>query len=357
MNRLNRRRLAIIGILVTLLLLGLFASPMSRGDDYSGWWNFSDDGVTQTQSPVKYDNNPLFDNAVMPYVIKNESDYWMYYGDVTAGLIMRRIGTDEVTWGEGSSTGIVSKYCSVWKDGPTWRMIYANLVLTELRLATSVDGLSFVDQGVVVSLGPSGTFDDFEVSDPSEMRFGSTYYLYYVGNDGSVIGLATSSTGAAGSYTRQGVVKEPSVSGWDNVALFDPFILEYDTGKWMLMYSAHGDGVQRIGYATTTDLDSCNFTSGAPIIWAGTQGWENPDIINEQTVLVEDNRYKVWYRGSGYHNGEIGYLCLIQDETTKLPMAGEDWQTHEGNLVIAQLFISAYILGMVSIFIKSRGDT
>ncbi|KKM79388.1 hypothetical protein LCGC14_1350390, partial [marine sediment metagenome] len=295
-------------------------------------------GDNFTWAPDYSASNPLFNTAVMPNVIKEGIAYWIYVGDVPASRIKRRVGTDETTWGAAATTGIVSKYCTVSRDGATWRMIYANLALTELRLATSNDGLTFTDQGVVLSLGAGGQFDDTVLSDPNEIKVDGIYYLYYVGGDGvtTTIGLATSATGGVGTYTRRGQILAEQGSGWENVALFDPYIVEYDTGKWMLWYSAHGDGVQRLGYATTDDLTAYSFdrSTGNPVFWPAAQEWENPNVINELTVLIEDSKYKIWYRGSGNNSGEIGYLTFDQDPITKLPttlpMLGDYWHEEGG---------------------------
>ena len=284
--------------------------------------------------------------GIQPSVIHEGSEYWIYYNDASNN-IYRRIGTDETTFGSATLiSGLTGKYVDVWKNDSIYRMVYSDASLANIRLATSNDGITFTDQGILISKG-TGTWDSYYIFDPMEIKIGSTYYLYYVGRDCAAcyghhkIGLATSPNGSVGNYTKQGIVLEPTANEWDSYAIQDPDVIEYDTGKYIMFYSAMDSGAtyHKIGYALSINLSTWTKFADNPVLWA-TKSFENSHIF-EPTVLIENDKYKFWYRTESANN-YIGYSCLPQ-KTDKLPNSSvQKWENYDyANISNGELKLSS----------------
>lgn len=306
------------------------------------FWLFDDFEDGLVVGFFKNPNNPLFAaHSVQPSVIRVGSEYWLYYDDGVN--VYRRVGTNETTFGQAQSTGIAGIYCHVWKDGDVYRMVYSSTDLSQVRLATSSDGLNFVYQGVLASKGASG-WDSGGIFDPCEIKVDGVYYLYFGGSSvlGDAtkykIGAATSPTGQAGSYTKHpnNPILDKSASGWDCLGVTDPHAVEYDSGKFMLFFTGFDEpeeGVDKwkqCGYATSTDLINWTKSTDNPIYYR-SQTWESASGLCEPSVLVEDGKFKVWYRGKTGADSRLGYLYFDQDLTTKLPVAKNLWTIYRKN--------------------------
>jgi len=82
------------------------------------------------------------------------------------------------------------------------------------------------------------------------------YYMYYsastFGSNRSAIFLATSTTGAAGSWTNRGLVIESRTS--DNFNAIDPNLVIDDQGRWWLSFGSFWSGIKMIQLDPNTGL-------------------------------------------------------------------------------------------------------
>lgn len=308
-----------------------YDKPAASSDsDGFGTFPFYDDFASFDAD--KHAGNPLFTFADLaePSVIKDGTAYWMYYNETVGGpvhTIYRRISNDGgFTFGAKTNVLNNALYPSVWKDGATYRMVYCNPALTEIRLATSATGVAFIDQGLLVPLGPGGSFDDAVLADPYELKIGSTYYLFYTAKDGAEfsMGLTTSATGGVGTFVKQGQVLAKFGTGWESVGVFDSSVLEYDADKFVMFYTGFDGAKQMCGYATADVADLTTWTRNAdnPVYWK-TSSWEKDGTYgpNEPDVMLEDSTFKIWYRGNTEGTLEgIGRLDMAQDPVTLLPV-------------------------------------
>lgn len=80
------------------------------------------------------------------------------------------------------------------------------------------------------------------------------YYLYYsastFGSNHSAIFLATSTTGASGSWTNQGLVIETNTS--DNYNAIDPNLVVDAQGRWFLSFGSFWSGIKLIALNPST---------------------------------------------------------------------------------------------------------
>lgn len=171
----------------------------------------------------------------------------------------------------------------------------------------------------VLGVGSPGEFDDEGIYDPSILKVGSTFYLYYSAYPGTQLiteGLATSPDGIV--WTKQGKVLDVGATGdWDDLKAHDVAVIE-EGGSWYMWYSGTRDPEAtyglKIGLATSTDGinwtknsgcancsgcagDGCVFDKGA----AGK--FDDHDMVYP-AVIKEGGTYYMWYSGvksgSGY---------------------------------------------------------
>ncbi|UCG69418.1 MAG: hypothetical protein JSV09_16890, partial [Thermoplasmata archaeon] len=128
-------------------------------------------------------------------------------------------------------------------DGLNYRMGYAN----------SSDGVTWVKNPAnpILSPGPSGTWDDSRVFAPSVIFRGKECHMWYTGNDGSIyrIGYATSYDGFTWIKSVSNPVLDlgPS-SSWDEYNVHQPSVF-YEGITYHMWYSGEDGPNSRIGHA------------------------------------------------------------------------------------------------------------
>lgn len=182
---------------------------------------------------------------------------WEYYN--LGNLEGQTSSNTPDSWAEYGSNPVYSAgyYASVMRDGSLYRMYYSGGGggFSSIGLATSADGLTWVDQGAVLSKGAGGAWDDDAVWCPIVWKEDSTYHMMYTASDGSLtkIGHAASSDGA--SWTKDpanpvfdgtGTWTLNHVEGWGVIKIGSTYYL------WFNDYGGAGD--RETGLATSADL-------------------------------------------------------------------------------------------------------
>jgi arabinan endo-1,5-alpha-L-arabinosidase len=121
-----------------------------------------------------------------------------------------------------------------------------------VEIRTSTDRVAFTRAGSVLPNGAtwatqfSGNTKDIWAPDVSFHN--GTYYLYYsvstFGSNNSAIGLATSPTARAGSWTDRGLVYSSATSG--NFNAIDPNLVLDAGGRWWLAFGSWWTGIKMI---------------------------------------------------------------------------------------------------------------
>lgn len=299
-------------------------------------------------------------------VFKDGSTYKMYYYgyDGAVGRIYYTYSSDGLTWtkndntiespsdttgtngrlpigataGTGDDAGIA--YSSVIKDGSTYKMWYGGYDGAKYRIyyATSSDGLTWTkannaipttcDSGSACSygdgrlgLGTNGKGDDNNIFAPYVFKDGSTYKMYYTGDDGTNrhIFLATSSDGLTWTKVNNALPADSdSIStdgriptgtngtGDDNYLYMGTVIKE--GGYYRAWYSGHDGTYWRSYYAISTDgltwkkinntipADSSTIAYNGQIP-QGLAASGDDDHTLLPRVIYENGIYKMWYAG------------------------------------------------------------
>jgi len=123
-------------------------------------------------------------------------------------------------------------------------------------------------------------FDELQAGNPSVLRVGSTYHMYYAGlntTNHRNIGHATSSDGVTWVKDAANPVLSPTSAAWDGVAVHTPCVLYNPSWPqpWKMWYSGreHMLGAYRIGYATSSDSVTWAKYAGNPVLGTGSI-WE-----------------------------------------------------------------------------------
>ncbi|MET8150615.1 arabinan endo-1,5-alpha-L-arabinosidase [Actinoplanes sp. NPDC049668] len=127
-----------------------------------------------------------------------------------------------------------------------------------LLLKTSSDRRAFRNAGAVFPGGASWTTPytggSRNLWAPDISYRNGRYYLYYsastFGSNRSAIFLATSATGASGSWTNQGLVIETGTS--DNYNAIDPNLIVDGQGRWFLSFGSFWSGIKLIALNPST---------------------------------------------------------------------------------------------------------
>lgn len=214
----------------------------------------------------------------------------------------------------GSWDDVSSGMGTVLFDGATYHMWYAGLDGFNSRIghATSSDGISWTKDPLnpVLDLGTPGSWDDNHVYLPCVLVVGSTFHMWYDGNDGSKerIGHATSPDGI--SWTRDPlnpVLDVGSPGSWDDTEVFPAAgSVIFDGNDYHLWYGGVNNttSIYAIGHATSPD--GINWTKDAlnPVMGIGTSGaWDDGGVI-PGTVSFDGTSYHAWYSG---HGGDYRY--------------------------------------------------
>ncbi|KAA9378501.1 family 43 glycosylhydrolase [Microbispora cellulosiformans] len=121
-----------------------------------------------------------------------------------------------------------------------------------IALKTSTDRTAWRNAGVAFPGGASWTHAYTNGSNtlwaPDITYVNGRYYMYYAastfGSNHSGIFLATSTTGASGSWTNQGLVIESNTS--DNWNAIDPNLVVDDQGRWWLDFGSFWSGIKMV---------------------------------------------------------------------------------------------------------------
>jgi hypothetical protein len=230
--------------------------------------------------PTETDADEGFDNIYAPDVQWYQGRWWMWYG------------------GQGSD-GRDAIFLAWSKDLVTWQ-----------KYLGWGDPVPVVDHG-----------DSNHVNDPSVVRVGDTFYMYYTEaptGENDEVHLATSTDGM--NWTKQGVVVDVGAAdSWEPDRVGRPSVL-YEDGLFRMWYDGQIFGVARhVGYATSED--GFNWTKYA----------ENPVLLNEGAVDVDRVGDTYVLLSEGYQGTKLFSSLNGLDwsyEGMVLELSGQAWDTY-----------------------------
>jgi len=209
----------------------------------------------------------------------------------------------------------------VIKDGDVYKMWYAGHE-NSLRIgyASSPDGITWTKspQNPVLDLGMVGSWEDEEITEPTIIKDGGIYKMWYTGihNEIPSIGHATSPDGINWiKYTGNPVIVSGASGSWEEGGVGEACVVK-DGGTYKMWYSSytHISTInEAIGYAISSDGINWTKYESNPVLGSGATGkWDEADVDNP-TVIKQDSIYHMWYEGvnDGDDVCRIGYATSV----------------------------------------------
>jgi predicted GH43/DUF377 family glycosyl hydrolase len=274
------------------------------------------------------------DNVDDPTVVKVGTTYYMWYTgypeDGSAPAIFLATSADGVNWVRGNAGNPVLQgtagafdadgvYGADVVHDPTdviapYKMWYSGRqgVFGGIGYASSLDGLTWTQYGgstplPVLDHGPPGSADSFSAADPSVLKDGSTWKMWYTGDDSNKkrIAYATSIDGM--TWAKGGKViapEDPGVSANIQFGAFAPTVWKTATGFSMLLTGRKlvGGGVFQTKIMETTSTDGLLWAGPSPALnQAGSNSNFDYSNLNSPDVLSDPGTpspYKLYYSGN-----------------------------------------------------------
>ncbi len=276
------------------------------------------------------------DNVDDPALAKVGSTYIMWYSGTSEDggkpALFVATSSDGVTWARANAGAPVVQGTPGAFDGDgvygpdvvydpadpvtPYRMWYSGRsgVFGAIGYATSLDGVTWVKYPSfgplplpVLTHGPAGSADSFSAADPTVLKDGSTWKMWYTGDDSSKkrVAYATSADGI--TWAKGGKViapEDPGVSANIAFGAFAPTVWKTGTGFSMLLTGRKlvGGGVFQTKIMNTSSTDG--------IAWSGPSPAVNPSGSNtnfdysnlNSPELLQDSGaatpYKLYYSGN-----------------------------------------------------------
>jgi predicted GH43/DUF377 family glycosyl hydrolase len=205
-------------------------------------------------------------------------------------------------------------------------------------------------------------FDGSSVSHPSVIKDGTTYVMYYTDLSATPsIGRATSAT-ASGTFTNDvsAVLSAGAAGTWDSAGVKDPVVIKVGTGDYRMLFTGvDADGIERVGYATSTD--GSTWTPQGVVLNPSLTPFAADETGLEPTgMLVDGSTLHVWTSGidrTGRTRGEhatagfpttsgiapSGWATYQLGDSTTLV---QDWRqiarASSGNVALSMSFLQPY---------------
>ena len=307
---------ATLGLPTTLLPLGLDAA----------------NPVLRPTAATVLDN----DNVDDPALAKVGSTYMMWYSGTSEDggkpAIFIATSSNGVTWARANGGAPVLQATAGAFDGDgvygldvaynpadavaPYRMWYSGRsgVFGAIGYATSLNGIAWTKYPSygplplpVLTHGPAGSADSFSAADPTVLKDGSTWKMWYTGDDSSKkrVAYATSADGI--TWAKGGKVispEDPGVSANIAFGAFAPTVWKTTTGYSMLLTGRKlvGGGVFQTKIMGTTSTDGVTWAGPSPAVnpsgsntnfdYSNLNG---PDLLQDPGAATP---YKLYYSGN-----------------------------------------------------------
>lgn len=168
-------------------------------------------------------------------------------------------------------------------------------------------GKPLTREGLVLPLGPSGSWDDLQVSNPSVLVQGAGYAMWYNGCSyatGCQIGYATSADGLA--WTKLGPVLVPSLPA-EGAQVQYPNVLKVGDQFWM-WYNGFDGSTFRILAATSPD--GTTWTKLGVVLGPGPAGSDDQYAPLIPHVIAVGGVFRMYYTGFAAPQPSITKILL-----------------------------------------------
>ncbi len=291
---------------------------------------------------------PAFDagHGEYPSVIGADDRLWLFYsayGKKNRWSIAAATSIDGIDWQKLGEVLEPDSTASMWDsetlafpcvlydaaapDEERFRMYYAgkrDRFYDAIGMATSPDGLCWARRGPVLRTGSPGDADGGQMVDPSVIRFGNGYRMYYNASrskiGGMAICLALSQDGIKWvKYPDNPIYEIPRPT--EN-QLYTADVIEVD-GRFLLFEASAAEGKQFDIYATVSGDGICfdPATRRRVLRASRDQTWDQR-MVYGMDVVAGDGELLMWFNGihrsSVTRGGQIGLARAALDDVLGL---------------------------------------
>jgi predicted GH43/DUF377 family glycosyl hydrolase len=152
-------------------------------------------------------------------------------------------------------------------------------------------------------------FDSSGVSHPSVIKDGATYVMYFTGDSSGALSIGrASSTTAGGSFAGDSQILTPGATGaFDAAGVKDPVVVKLGATDYRMLYTGvDADGIERVGYATSTNGSTWT-KQGVVLNPSMTPFAADESGVEPTGMLVDGATLDVWTSGidrTGRTHGE-----------------------------------------------------
>ncbi len=196
---------------------------------------------------------------------------------------------------------------TVLKEHGLYEMWYHAIEGTTRRIgyATSPDGITWTkySQNPVLSPGPAGSWDADTIANPTVVKVGALYYMYYLHSAGKGgYGLAVSSDRVDWTkYAANPVLSAGPRGSWDGYLMGSGNSVVYDGQRFHMWFTAARDSSGFLmGYAGSADGKSWTQSPNNPIMSKPSPPLGRGDDFgpaNNQNVIRRGGQWWVFYGG------------------------------------------------------------
>ena len=199
-------------------------------------------------------------------------------------------------------------YPHVIRDGTGYKMWYTGYDadwVARIGYAESPDGVNWTKHtgNPVLSLGSEGSWDSDWVGEPTVLKDGGIYRMWYRGVDAEgkcAIGSAESTNAITWTKHISNPVLVPGLPGsWDEGGVRAPTVVHHDEQfhMWYRGWGTDMNNPSSIGYATSADGVAWTKSLDNPVLVGGTSDdWDHPYILNPTVLFDPDHDvYRMWY--------------------------------------------------------------
>lgn len=280
---------------------------------------------TSTIAVVRSGSNPTFNfNSLVENALLVAGTYYAPY-TASGGIKLATASSIAGPWAAGTTV--------ITATAPSWTLYAPHLMLDSgtfyifysVEPAGGTPGIYCATASVVtgpytkypsdaspavqVAPGASGAWDDFNVSECSILKSGSTYYMAYMGDrspEGSAervgIASATTLTGTWSKSSANPIISVGAAGQWDDYGTADPFIF-YVNGRWWIWYTGLPGPTSTsqpwaAGFAYASDPVAGPWTkfTGNPVITGSGSGFDQQGAFRG-SIYIDGSTYHLLYTG------------------------------------------------------------
>lgn len=159
-------------------------------------------------------------------------------------------------------------------------------------------GLSLTNHELNLDKNSEGIYDTHRVRWPCVIKDGSTYKMWYGGqqNGGSIWIIYCTSTDGETWGNFQVVVSPGDEGTYDTSQCYDSQVIKVDSTTYKMWYTGYDGSNTHIIYCDSTD--GINWSNHQRVVAPGDEGTYDTQWAGHSAVILDGSIYKMWYSGA-----------------------------------------------------------